>query len=50
MFKVIGLCDDVYDCYGTFIDEDGNIQFVLCDKDGEFFKTNKIKRYYKLYN
>lgn len=41
MFKIIDMCGNVYKAYGTFIDEDGNIQFVLCDEiTGEFYKTN----------
>ena len=36
MFKVIDMCGNVDVAYGTFIDEDGNIQFILCDIDGEF--------------
>ena len=33
-----------------YIDEDGNIQFILCDIDGKFYKTNKCKGFYKLYD
>ena len=50
MFKVIDMCGNVDIAYGTFIDEDGNIQFILCDSDGEFYKTNKCKGFYKLYD
>lgn len=49
MFKVIDLCGYIYDAYGTFLDNDGDIQFILCDSFGEFFKTNSTKGYYKLY-
>ena len=50
MFKVIDMCGYIHDAYGTFVDEDGYIQFVLCDNDGEFYKTNTdIKDFYKLY-
>ena len=49
MFKVIDLCGYIYDAYGTFIDSDGDVQFVLCDADGEFYKTNSIRGYYRLY-
>lgn len=49
MFQVIDLLGDVYNAYGTFIDEDGDIQFVLCDYFGNFFKTNKVTGFYKLY-
>ena len=49
MFKVIDLCGYIYDAYGTFLDNDGDIQFILCDSDGEFYKTNSIAGYYRLY-
>ena len=49
MFKVIDMCGYIYDAYGTFIDDDGDIQFILCDNDGNFFKTGRIAGYYKLY-
>lgn len=49
MFKVIDLCGYIYDAYGVFIDSDGDVQFVLCDTDGEFYKTNSIRGYYRLY-
>ena len=50
MFKIIDMCGNVDIAYGTFIDEYGNIQFILCDSDGEFYKTNKCKGFYKLYD
>jgi hypothetical protein len=49
MFQVIDALGYVYDAYGTFIDEDGNIQFILCDDFGEFYKTDHIEGFYKLY-
>lgn len=49
MFKVIDLCGYVHDAYGTFIDQDGDVQFILCDYDGEFYKTNSMRGYYRLY-
>lgn len=49
MFKVIDICGRIYDAYGTFVDEDGDVQFILCNSDGEFYKTNTHKHYYKLY-
>jgi len=49
MFKVINLCGDIYDAYGTFVDEDGDIQFILCNSLGEFFKTDDIAGFYELY-
>ncbi|MBR4983953.1 MAG: hypothetical protein IKY94_15510 [Lachnospiraceae bacterium] len=49
MFKVIDLCGYIYDAYGTFIDDGGDIQFILCASDGEFYKTNSIAGYYRLY-
>ena len=50
MFKVIDMCGDIHIAYGTFLDEDGDIQFILCNSDGEFYKTNKCKGFYKLYD
>lgn len=49
MFKVIDLLVYIHDAYGTFIDEDGDIQFILCDSDGCFYKTHMMNGYYKLY-
>lgn len=49
MFKVVDACGRIYDAYGTFIDEDGDVQFVLCDNLGRFYKTDSIKGYYTLY-
>ena len=49
MFQVIDACGQIYDAYGTFIDGDGDIQFILCDSDGKFYKTDSIPGYYKLY-
>ena len=50
MFKVIDLCGDVHEAYGTFIDADGDVQFILCNSNGEFYRTDSIKGYYKLYD
>ena len=49
MFQVIDTLGYIYDAYGTFIDEDGNIQFILCNSSGEFYKTNSIAGTYQLY-
>lgn len=49
MFQVIDGLGHVYDAYGTFLDEDGDIQFILCDDSGEFFKTDLVEGFYKLY-
>ena len=49
MFKVIDILGYIHDAYGTFIDENGDIQFVLCGSGGSFYKTNKVNGYYKLY-
>lgn len=49
MFKVIDLCGFIHDAYGTFLDKDGDIQFILCDSDGEFYKTDSLAGFYKLY-
>lgn len=50
MFKVIDMCGDIHIAYGTFIDDEGNIQFILCDSNNEFYKTNSVNGYYKLYD
>ena len=50
MFKIIDLYKKVHIAYGTFIDKDGDIQFILCNSNGEFYKTNSPKGYYKLYD
>ena len=50
MFKIIGMDGCIHKAYGTFIDEDGDIQFILCDSDGVFYKTNATSRYYRLYD
>ena len=49
MFQVVDLLGNVYDAYGAFVDEDGDIQFILCNSLGEFFKTNNVPGYYQLY-
>ena len=49
MFEVINGCGDIYDAYGTFIDKNGDIQFILCDGAGNFFKTDNVEGWYKLY-
>ena len=49
MFKVIDACVHIYDAYGTFVDHVGDVQFILCRNDGEFFRTHAIPGFYKLY-
>ena len=49
MFQVIDALGYVHDAYGTFIDEDGDIQFILCDAFGYFYKTDLVEGFYKLY-
>lgn len=49
MFKIIDALGRIHNAYGAFPDEDGDIQFVLCDNDGNFYVTNMAKGYYKLY-
>ncbi len=51
MFKVIDMCGNIHIAYGSFVDEYGNVQFILCDIDGVFYTTNTdIKDFYKLYD
>ena len=49
MFKVIDKAGHIHDAYGTFLDEDGDIQFILCDGSGKFYKTEHIEGYFRLY-
>lgn len=49
MFKVIDACGYIHDAYGTFIDADGDVQFILCDGLGKFYKTDSCHGYYELY-
>lgn len=49
MFKVIDDYSNIHDAYGTFIDVDGDIQFILCDEYGNFYKTNTAPYTYRLY-
>ena len=48
MFKVIDDCGNIYEAYGTFIDEYGEIQFILCDRNGSFYKTSVVSGTYML--
>ena len=50
MFQVIDMCGYVHDAYGAFVDEYGYIQFILCDNNGKFYKTDVgCSDFYKLY-
>lgn len=49
MFEVIDACGFIHTAYGTFIDSDGDVQFILCDRNGRFYKTDSIAGYYTLY-
>lgn len=49
MFKIIDVCGRIHDAYGAFVDEDGVVQFILCDSSGIFYKTDSIAGYYELY-
>jgi hypothetical protein len=49
MFQVIDACGFIHDAYGTFIDEDGWIQFIPCDDWGVFYKTDRMPGFYTLY-
>ena len=49
MFQIIDILGYIHDCYGTFVDEYGDIQFILCDSSGKFYKTDKIAGFYSLY-
>ncbi len=49
MFKIIDAYGDIHEAYGAFPDEDGDIQFVLCNEKGEFYVTTAYSGFYKLY-
>lgn len=49
MFQVVDALGYVHDAYGAFIDEYGDVQFILCDGCGDFFKTESVEGFYKLY-
>lgn len=50
MFQVIDENNKVHQAYGTFLDGMRDIQFILVDKDGEFYKTSSLdKHHYQLY-
>lgn len=49
MFQIIDPLGLIYDAYGAFRDRDGDIQFILCDSEGNFYATHKMSGYYKLY-
>lgn len=50
MFYVIDMCETIWPCYGTFIDESGDIQFILECTDGTLIKTNSVPGFYKVYH
>lgn len=50
MFKIIDMSGCIHDAYGTFIDEYDDIQFILCDHNGKFYKSNFISGYVRLYD
>lgn len=49
MFKIIDVCGYVHDAYGTCVDDDGTVQFILCRSDGTFYQTNRSDGFYRLY-
>ena len=49
MFQIIGKDGTIHTAYGAFPDEDGDLQFVLADGDGNFYTTNSYGGFYKLY-
>ena len=49
MFEVIDALGYVHTAYGTFVDDEGDIQFILARPDGVFYKTTMTNGYYKLY-
>lgn len=50
MFEIIDLCGTIWPCYGTFIDEDGDIQFIIEYSDGTIGRTNASDGFYKIYH
>lgn len=49
MFQVIDMCGHIHDAYGAFVDKDGDVQFILCDGSGRFYRTDHIEGFYRLY-
>lgn len=49
MFRIIDMSGCIHDAYGTFIDEYDDIQFILCDHNGKFYKSNFVSGYVRLY-
>lgn len=49
MFKVIDILGNIHEAYGTFVDELGDVQFILCNSDGDFYKTDTVSGFYRLY-
>lgn len=49
MFKIVDRHGWIYDAYGTYVDKDGDVQFILCGNDGAFYCTNVAPGYYKRY-
>lgn len=49
MFKVIDMNGIIHDVYGTYLDADEDVQFILCNNDGEFYITEHVKGFFKLY-
>ena len=49
MFKVVDTNGIIHDAYGTFVDRDGDVQFILCNICGDFYKTNDYPGTYRLY-
>lgn len=45
MFSIIDKYDNVRTAYGTFVDEDGEIRFIVCDPSGHFFMTEAYEDY-----
>lgn len=50
MFEIIDLCGTIWPCYGTFVDKDGDIQFIIEYSDGTISKTNSSDGFYKIYH
>ena len=48
MFRIVGANGEIRDCYGCFVDEEGDVQFIIAKSDGTLIKTNNIEGYWKI--
>ena len=47
MFEIVDIYGNTMTAYGTHVDNDGVVQFILCDSEGYFYVTDKERGFYK---